>query len=176
MSKESHLLLICMGLITDKNHSMSRSHLISVRNPYIASYSFTKTALIVKQGCLTSLIYCFIVSPQSSFQERLENLPQLICGFRVSDCLLSLYVIPDWLCEAETGTLWGLHHLLQGSLFFQWLKIIFHDSFCMFGLVFSYKTNLGQMKDLGMMDKNLDSWSTSTFSTSLFHFCHFALK
>lgn len=50
-----------------------------------------------------------------------------------SGCVLSLCTISDWLCYVGIIALWRLDHLLQDSLFFLSLKIVFHG--CLFRLV-----------------------------------------
>ena len=57
------------------------------------------------------------------------------CGSSLSQCLLSVHVIPDCVHDAETRSLWGPDHLLQDSWFSWSLRTGLYDSGCGFGLV-----------------------------------------
>lgn len=59
----------------------------------------------------------------------MEDAPQL-CEFSLCRCGDAERLGGD-----EISAPWGLNHLLEGSLFFLWLKIVLHDSGWMFGLV-----------------------------------------
>lgn len=58
----------------------------------------------------------------------LENSPQLLCGFMMPQCLMSLHIIPDWLHDVDIRAPVGPYHLLHSSLFLLSLKVVLYDS------------------------------------------------
>ena len=88
-----------------------------------------------------------LVTPAHSFSKYLaggcvENLPQFFCRFSLTQYLLTVHVIPDWLHDAEIRALWRPDILLQDSLFLC-LNSVFYDSGCVFWVVVLLQNEFG---------------------------------
>ena len=78
--------------------------------------------------------------------KHLGNFATFFCGFRLSQCLLSVCVIPDWLHDVLIRALWKLDHPFQVYLILLSLKIVLYDSSNMFGLVVLLQNESGKIK------------------------------